>query len=77
MDLTYADHALDRMALRAVTEQQVKDVLTRPIGQPDAGDPGKLSYVGYVSGGQKPMLKVVVSATDRTHIITTYWRDRP
>jgi hypothetical protein len=65
------------MLERCITEEQIKAVLARPIGEPDAGDPGKLTYGGYVTGGEKPALRVVVSATDRTHVISVMWRDRP
>lgn len=53
----------------------VEQVLRRPIGHPDTGDPGKIAYSGYVPGGPKPVLKVVVSAAEPDLVISVMWRD--
>lgn len=75
--LSYVPHAKQRCTERGVTEDMIKWVLSHSIGTPDAGDPGKLSYCGYVQGGRKPVLKVVVSAADTSLVITVIRRDTP
>lgn len=75
MALRYVDHAVDRMRERGITLEQVESVLRRPIGGAEAGDSGNVSYVGYVAGGAKPVLKVVVVAADRELVITAIWKE--
>lgn len=75
--LRFVGHARQRCAERGVTDDMVEWVLSHPIGPPDAGDPGKLAYCGYVHGGRKPVLKVVVSASDTHLVISVMWRVSP
>ena len=71
----FAVHAAERCKERQVTSAMIEWVLSHPVGGPDAGDFGKLAYSGYVQGGRKPVLKVVVDAADKEMIISVMWKD--
>jgi hypothetical protein len=61
------------MELRRVSETDVEQALSHPIGAPEAGQPGTSWIRGYAVGGR--ILKVSVRALDTEFIITVAWPD--
>lgn len=72
-ELTFSHHAENRLRDRGITTQDVAWALTRPIGDPDAGDPGTVWIHGQPAG--KRVLKVCVRTNDHSYVITAVWRD--
>jgi hypothetical protein len=71
MDLVFTRHALQRMAERGVTREDVEQALNRQVGQTRSGRPGNLVKSGYATGGR--ILGVVVSAADE-RVVVSVWR---
>jgi hypothetical protein len=61
------------MEEREITEDQVKLVLRRPMGDPEPGNrPDTLVYRGLLGG---KTLKVVVDSVDTERVVTLAWKD--
>lgn len=73
MPVHLTDHAQKRMAQRGITLEDIEQALNRRAGAPSPGEPGTLWVRGYASGGR--LLKVCVSATDHSNVITVAWPD--
>jgi hypothetical protein len=66
--LQFSNHALQRMAQRNISREDVESALRRPSGLPRPGDAGKLVKWGFDTFGG--ILKVVVLATDQSFVVS-------
>jgi hypothetical protein len=71
LNVRFTDHALDKMAERSITRQDVETALRRPIGDPGPGAPGKIVIQGYAAGAR--ILNICVPMNDHELVITAYW----
>jgi hypothetical protein len=72
--LEYSDHALQRMAERHITPDEVESALRHATGPPTPGDNGNLVVFGYAPGQR--ILKIVLSADKKTLVSAMEVRGR-
>ncbi len=61
------------MRSRGVTADDVALALSRPIGDPHAGETGSLWIEGLAVGGR--ILRVCLDAADARRVITVAWKE--
>lgn len=66
----FSRHALEKMAQRGITREEVEAALARPAGHPTPGQPGTIWIWGHAGSR---ILKVCVRVHDRQFVITAVW----
>jgi hypothetical protein len=69
--IRYRDHAIERMAERGITEEDVGWALRRRQ-RTSPGSPGTIWVYGYARGR---LLKVNVNTDDQEYVRTVVWAD--
>jgi hypothetical protein len=60
----FTAHAIQRMAERGITEDEIRNALTHRTGTPTPGSPGKIWVFGH--SGQGRILKVLLTSDEET-----------